>query len=81
MDVCTGGDRILCRLERIVGGKHETVGVGDQGIAGDAGFLLVSPGKTAVDHEQFAAAFNRRLSVFFLDRNMAVDDMGVFPAC
>ena len=49
--------------------------VGDQRIAGDAGFFLISPRKPAVDDDQSAVGFDGTLAFDHFYRHMTIYDV------
>ena len=52
------------------------MGVGNQGVPGDAGNRLVSLGDAPIDNEDLSSRFYRGLPLADLYRHMAVDDPG-----
>jgi len=58
--------------------QNQTVGIVDQGVAGNSGGLLVGSGKSAVDDQLFAFGPDRAFAGNGLDGNMPVDQMALF---
>ena len=67
------------RIKGLVLCQSQMVGVINQGIACDPGFGLIGFRKAAVNDKQFPAGLYRLLPVFYLNRHVAVDNMGAVP--
>ena len=78
MDIgfCTHG--LLHGNEGIMGHQKQAIGIVYKGIARNSRHLLVGLGKAAVDDKELAVALDRSLALRYLDRHMAVDDVGIF---
>ena len=66
----------LQRAVRLMFSQRHVSGVDDECVPRDAGLFLICLRHSAVDDEQFVAAFDKALSILDLDRNMSVQDDG-----
>ena len=58
--------------------QTQTAGVGNQGIACDACFAVISATEAAVDDQNFTVGLNRAFAFFYLNRYVTVDDTAAF---
>ena len=76
-DIGASADGIISALEGFVLDELEAATVEDEGVAGDAGGVVVGFGEAAVDDHEAAVGLDGTLSTCHAYGNMAVDNMTV----
>lgn len=68
---------INCGCERLVLYENESTTVVDEGVAGNAGFLMVWLRETTINDHEFAVSFYGILAVAYVYGYVAVDDVAI----
>ena len=76
-DIGASADGVVGTLEGFVLDELEAATVEDEGVAGDAGGVVVGFGEAAVDDHEAAVGLDGTLSTCHAYGDMAVDDMTV----